>query len=45
MELFVKIVYGFQSLTIFAKTFILDVWLGTEHVSDEKNLFHELELK
>ena len=29
MELFVKIVNDFYPLTIFAKSFILDIWLGS----------------
>ena len=31
--LFAKIVNGLKSLTIFAKSFILDVWLGSECAS------------
>ena len=34
MKRFVKIVNGFQSLTIFAKRFILDVWQCFEYTSD-----------
>ena len=34
MELFVKIVNGFQSLIVFAKSSVLDVWLGSENVSE-----------
>ena len=34
MELFPKIVNGFQLLTIFAKRFILDVWEGSEWASE-----------
>ena len=30
MELFAKIVYGWKPLTIFAESFILDVWQGFE---------------
>ena len=37
MDVFPKIVHGFQPLTIFTKTFILDVWLGSECVSDTSN--------
>ena len=33
MKLFVKIVNDFQSLTIFAKSSILDVWQGYEYAS------------
>ena len=33
MELFAKIVNAFQLLTIFAKSFILDIWLGFEYAS------------
>ena len=39
MELFAKIVNSFLSLTIFAKSSILDVWQGFEYNSD---LFHWL---
>ena len=31
MEFFAKIVHGFQPLIIFAKSCILDVWLGSEY--------------
>ena len=34
VDLFAKIVNGFQLLTIFAKGFILDVQLGSEYVSN-----------
>ena len=30
MKLFAKMVKGFQPLTIFTKSFILDVWQGPE---------------
>ena len=33
MEIYAKIVNGRELLTIFAKSFILDVWLGSEYVS------------
>ena len=33
MKVFAKIVNVFQPLTIFAKTFILNVWQGSEHTS------------
>ena len=33
MELFVKIVNGIKSLTIFTKGFILDVWMGFKYTS------------
>ena len=33
MKFFAKIATGFQLLTIFAKIFILDVWLGSEYAS------------
>ena len=33
LELFAKIVHGFQPLFFFAKSYILDVWLGSEHAS------------
>ena len=31
MELFAKIVNSFQPVTIFAKSSILDIWLGSEY--------------
>ena len=31
MELFAEIVNGWNVLTIFAKNFILDVWMGSEY--------------
>ena len=31
MELFAKLVKGWKPLTIFAKSFILDVWQGSEY--------------
>ena len=34
MEPFAKIVNGFQLLTIFTKSSILDVWQGYEHAPD-----------
>ena len=34
MDLLAKIVNGWKPLTIFAKPFILDVWLGSEYASD-----------
>ena len=34
MKLFAKIVNDFQLFTIFAKSSILDVWLGYEYASD-----------
>ena len=36
MELFMKIVNGFQLLTNFPKRSILDVLLGSEYVSDTR---------
>ena len=33
MEIFPKIVNGYTSLSIFAKTFNLDVWLSSEYAS------------
>ena len=33
MEIFVEIVNGYLLLTIFAKSFILDVWQGSEYAS------------
>ena len=36
-ELFAKIVDGFRRLTIFVKRFILDVGLGTEYASTDRN--------
>ena len=37
MELLAKILNGFQLLTVLTKTYILDVWLGSEYAS-HKNL-------
>ena len=34
MEIFAKIAHGFQPLTIFAKTSLLDVRMSSEYVSD-----------
>ena len=34
MELIAKIVNGWKPLTVFAKRFILDVWLGSEYASE-----------
>ena len=34
MELFAKIVNDFHSLTIFAKSYISDIWLGSECASE-----------
>ena len=34
MDFFAKTVKGFQPLTIFAKYFISDAWLGSEWVSE-----------
>ena len=39
MERFSKMVNGWILLTFFAKNFILDVWLGSEHVSDYPGIF------
>ena len=36
MEIFLEIVNGLKLLTIFAKSFILDVSQGPEHVSDNE---------
>ena len=46
MELFGKIVNGFSPLTIFAKSYILDVWLGSENASavDFDQVFAQYEL-
>ena len=33
MELFMEIVNGWKLLTIFAKSSILDIWLGSEYAS------------
>ena len=35
MELFAKVVNDFQPLTIFAKSYILDVWLDSEYASED----------
>ena len=37
MELFTKISNGFQPLTIFAKSLILDIWQGSEYASAAGN--------
>ena len=42
MELFVKLVSGFQSLTIFAKGSTLDVWQGFEYLSLFQDIFYEV---
>ena len=34
MELFAKILEGFQPLTVFEKNSVLDVWLGSEYASE-----------
>ena len=33
MKLFAKVVYSFQSLAIFGKSSILDIWIGSEYAS------------
>ena len=33
MDLFMKIIHGWEPFTIFAKTSILDVWLGSEYAT------------
>ena len=38
MELFAKIGKGFQLLTIFIKSIILDIWLCFEYVSEQQAL-------
>ena len=38
MDFFAKIVNGWKLLTIFAKSSVLDVWLGSEHASVNLNL-------
>ena len=42
MELFVKIVNGWQPLTIFAKSFILDVCQGSEYAYVTNMLFYSI---
>ena len=37
IEPFVKLVNGWKPLIIFAKRFILDIWLGSEYASDSRN--------
>ena len=44
MELFAKIVNGFQPLTIFARSSILDVRLGFEYASAEANIFRNIDI-
>ena len=39
MERFAKIVNGWIPLTVFTKSFILDVWLGPEHVCNYPGSF------
>ena len=40
---FAKMNNGFQPLTVFAKSFIIEVLLGSEYTSDNRNsLFEEL---
>ena len=41
MERFTKIVNGLNPLTVFAKSFVLDVWQGSEFASDLKHLDKE----
>ena len=41
MELFVKLVNGFQPLPISAKSSILDIWHGSEYVNT--SLYYELD--
>ena len=45
MELFFKIVNGFQPLAIFAKSFVLDVWLGSEYASEVSGQYRPQEVK
>ena len=40
LELFLKLVSGFQLLTIFAKSSILDVWQGSEYASGLMGLWY-----
>ena len=35
MELFVKMINGFILLTIFTKSFILDVWQGSDYAYED----------
>ena len=44
IECFVQIVNSFQSLTIFAKSSILDIWLGSEYVAALQGLGLSLSL-
>ena len=39
IEIFVEIVNIFETLTIFAKVSILDVWQGSEHVPENIHFF------
>ena len=47
MEFFVELIYSSQQLTTFAKSFILDVWVGSECafavVSDEHQYQYGIE--
>ena len=39
MELFANIVNGFQPLTVFANSYILDVWQGSEYALGQRQTF------
>ena len=42
MKLFVQIVNGLQPLTIFAKSSILDIWVGTEYATAQSYVLKTL---
>ena len=42
IELFEKVVNGFQPLTIFEKSSILDVWQGSEYASGNNQKYFEI---
>ena len=39
MDLFAKIVNGFSLLTVFVKSSISDIWLGSEYLSADSKAF------
>ena len=45
IELFVKIVSGWKLLTIFAKSFILDIWRGSEYASDPNEWLKKVQIR
>ena len=45
IELFVKIVSGWKLLTIFAKSFILDIWQGSEYASGPNEWLKKVQIR